>query len=97
MDRLEKNMMSLSKVSTRGFTLIELMIVVLIVAIIAAVAVPIYSDYIVRSNRADAADQITAVMNQQERFQTRNRRYSDDLTDLGYQVCLLYTSDAAYE
>ena len=79
-------MMSLSKVSTRGFTLIELMIVVLIVAIIAAVAVPIYSDYIVRSNRADAADQITAVMNQQERFQTRNRRYSDDLTDLGYQV-----------
>jgi len=60
----------------KGFTLIELMIVVLIVAVIAAVAVPAYSDYIIRSNRADAADQITAVMFQQERFQTRNRIYT---------------------
>lgn len=68
----------------RGFTLIELMIVVLIVAVIAAVAVPAYSDYIIRANRADASDQITAVMFQQERFQTRNRRYTADLTDLGY-------------
>ena len=68
----------------KGFTLIELMIVVLIVAVIAAVAVPAYGEYVIRANRADAADQITAVMFQQERFQTRNRIYTTDLTDLGY-------------
>lgn len=70
--------------SNSGFTLIELMIVVLIVAVIAAVAIPSYRDYIIRANRADASDQITAVMFQQERFQTRNRRYTADLTELGY-------------
>ena len=38
----------------RGFTIIELMIVVAIVAILAAVALPNYTQYVRRSNRADA-------------------------------------------
>ena len=39
---------------SRGFTLIELMIVVTVVAILAAIAIPAYSDYITRARRSDA-------------------------------------------
>lgn len=68
----------------KGFSLLELMITVAIVGILAAVAIPSYTQYVVRANRTDAQDRLTEVLFEQERFQLRKRTYADDLGDLGY-------------
>jgi len=66
-----------------GFTLIELMIVVAIVAILMAIAVPSYRQHVVRSNRAAAETFMLEVANRQERFLLDNRRYAASLAALG--------------
>lgn len=67
-----------------GFSLIELMIVVAVVAIIAAVAYPSYQDYVVRSNRTVGKAELMEVAAKQEHYFLNNKRYTDDLTQLGY-------------
>jgi prepilin-type N-terminal cleavage/methylation domain-containing protein len=59
-----------------GFTLIELMIAVAIVAILAMVAVPSYSAYLMRGHMAEAASGLAAVRAQMERHYQDNRSYA---------------------
>lgn len=59
-----------------GFTLIELMITVAIVAILAAVAVPSYRDYVMRGHLADATNGLAAVRANMERHFQDNRTYA---------------------
>lgn len=59
-----------------GFTLIELMITVAIVAILAAVAVPSYRDYLLRGHLADATHGLASVRANMERHFQDNRTYA---------------------
>lgn len=60
----------------RGFTLVELMIVVVILAIIVAIAVPSYRNFVLRSHRTDATAALLKVRTHQERFFLQNNRYA---------------------
>ena len=66
----------------RGFTLIELMIVVAIVAILASIAYPSYQEQVRRTNRTEAMQLLTDVANRQQQYLMDAREYADSLADL---------------
>ena len=63
----------------RGFTLIELMIVVTVLAILAAVAIPSYRQYNMRANRSAAAQLLLNIQNREEQLILDARCYSQIL------------------
>lgn len=63
------------KTIQHGFTLIEVMIVVAIVAILAAVALPSYNDYLMRGRLAEAHGELAAMRSRLETYFLDNRTY----------------------
>jgi type IV pilus assembly protein PilE len=59
----------------RGFTLIEMMIVVAIIAIVAAVAIPSYQDSIWKGKRGEAKAAILKALQAEERYYSQNNTY----------------------
>lgn len=64
--------------SSRGFTLIELMIVVAVIAILGAIAYPSYMDSVRKGWRTEARTALVQEMQQQERFYTQRGKYRTD-------------------
>ena len=62
--------------SIRGLTLIELLMVILIVGILAAIAVPTYSNYMIRARRADAKTALEQIRGAQEMWRAERGTYA---------------------
>lgn len=62
-----------------GLTLVELMVVVAVMAIVATIAYPIYTNQVQKSRRADAKVALETIASAQERFYTINGRYTNNL------------------
>jgi type IV pilus assembly protein PilE len=71
------------KIKFGGFTLIELMIVVVIVGILAMIALPAYQDYARKSRRAEAISLMLDLQLSEEKFRANNPSYASTLAAMG--------------
>jgi type IV pilus assembly protein PilE len=67
-----------------GFTLVELMVVIVIGAILVSIAVPTYTTHVRKSRRTDAKTALLDLATREERFSSLNNAYTNDPASLGY-------------
>lgn len=79
------------KTNRKGFTLVELMIVIAIVAILVALALPSYGRYVRKANRGEAQQLLLNWANNQELWRANNASYADESTALGVPTHDKYT------
>lgn len=68
--------MNTLKAAQKGFTLIEMMIVVAIIGILAAIAMPSYQDYVIRASLVDGTNALSSMRSRLEQHFQDNRSYA---------------------
>lgn len=66
----------------KGYSLLELIVIMAIVGILAAIAFPTYHSHVIVANRSDAHIDIQDLAARQERWMAQFNHYTDDVTDL---------------
>ena len=79
-----------------GFTLIEVMIVVVIVGILVAVALPGYQNSMQKGRRADAKAALLDVAGRQEQYMLDRGTYTDNMEDLGFGADPMESDEGHY-
>lgn len=70
----------------KGFTLMELMVVIFIIAILVSLAVPSYKDFIIKSRRTEAKEMLYAAAQRQQQWFTQNDSYTTDTSGSGLDI-----------
>jgi len=83
------------KNNSRGFTLLELMVTVAIVAILASIAYPSYQSFVLRSHRAEAIEGLLSAQLRQEEWRVKNGSYTATMSNLGSPTSTYYNFSAA--
>jgi len=69
--------------NNKGFSLVELMIVLAIIGLLSAIAYPSYDSYMKKSRRSDAKVALQAMADKQERFYLQNNTYTTNTASVG--------------
>ena len=77
------------RAGSAGFTLLELVIAVVIISVLAALAIGNYTDYVMRSRRAEATVALMEMANLQTQFFANNLTYTTALASLPYPTASL--------
>jgi len=80
----------------KGFTLIEIMIVVAILGILSAIALPSYQEYVKKSRRTDAKVTLLRIAQLQESFFAQKLSYAKNLSQLGLGANTISSDDSYY-
>ncbi|MEX1298378.1 MAG: type IV pilin-like G/H family protein [Desulfotignum sp.] len=70
----------------KGFTLIELMIVVAIIGILAAIAIPNFMNYQCKARQSEAKSNLGAIRVAQETYMAENNTYAADIANLSWET-----------
>jgi type IV pilus assembly protein PilE len=84
-------------IQNKGFTLIEVMVVVVIIGVIASIAYPSYVGFITRGARGDAVAGVMQVANLQEQFYLDHRAFTADMNLLGLGADPFKVENKLYE
>lgn len=80
----------------RGFSFVELMVVVAIIAILASIALPAYRDYVLRTRRVAAQSDMLEIAQLAERFYTANTSYAGFALPAGWDTFPRNSGDPLY-
>jgi prepilin-type N-terminal cleavage/methylation domain-containing protein len=79
----------------KGFTIIELMVVVAIIATLAAIAIPIYTNYIYRGKQVEAKTLLMSIKVEEEQYRAENNCYTTSIANLA-ESNNLFLNNRAY-